>query len=252
MGPATPSPRMRRERERRERLFLAAARELLLERGYLGLTMDRVAERTEYSKGTLYQHFSNKEEIVVALGIAIAEVQQRLFRRAAEFEGLSRERLFAIGRAYRAWAMGYPEDIAVTQIIKHRSLRGKVGAELVARLDGCEQTCSDILSGVVREGVAAGDVALPAGFEPGHLAFGLWAMSWGSYTLTLMDFDLSKLEVADSFALLDRHCHALLDGYGWRPLYADHDWNDVLRRVEQHLEASLPPPAEALGSADPT
>ena len=241
--PPPSSPRMQRERARRERQFLSAARELLLERGYLGLTMDRIAERTEYSKGTLYQHFANKEEIVVALGIEIAEVQRELFQRATEFEGGTRERLFAIGRAYRAWALGYPQDIAVTQIIKHRTLRDKVGPERVAALDACEQTCSDILSGVVRDGVAAGDVQLPAGLEPGHLAFGLWAMSWGSYTLTLMDFDLAKLEVADSFALLDRHCHALLDGYGWRPLHSEHDWEAVGRRVAAHLDA----PADECG-----
>ncbi len=245
---APSSPRMQRERARRERQFLSAAREILLERGYLGLTMDRIAERTEYSKGTLYQHFANKEEIVVALGIAIAEVQQHLFQRATQFEGGTRERLFAIGRAYRAWALGYPQDIAVTQIIKHRSLRNKVGPQRVAELDACEQACSDILSGVVRDGVEAGDVQLPEGFEPGHLAFGLWAMSWGSYTLTLMDFDLTKLEVADSFALLDRHCHALLDGYGWRPLHAEHDWDAVQGRIAAHLDAAVTDPDEPTSS----
>ena len=40
---------------------------MLLERGYLGLTMDRIAKATEYSKGTIYHHFSSKEVLLEAL-----------------------------------------------------------------------------------------------------------------------------------------------------------------------------------------
>ena len=59
--------RKQREIAEREQLILGIAAEMLVERGYLGLTMDRIAAATEYSKGTIYQHFPNKEEIVAAL-----------------------------------------------------------------------------------------------------------------------------------------------------------------------------------------
>ena len=49
---------------------------MLLEKGYLGLTMDRIADEAEYSKGTIYQHFTCKEEIVAALGIRSAKKRQ--------------------------------------------------------------------------------------------------------------------------------------------------------------------------------
>ena len=48
------SNRKEREIREREELILAVGRDLLLERGYLGMTMDKIAEATEYSKGLEY------------------------------------------------------------------------------------------------------------------------------------------------------------------------------------------------------
>ena len=59
--------RKQREFEQREQLILKIAREMLIQQGYLGLRMDHIADRIEYSKGTIYQHFPNKEEIILAL-----------------------------------------------------------------------------------------------------------------------------------------------------------------------------------------
>ena len=61
------STRKARELEAREALILDTAQRLVEERGYLGMNMDLVAEATEYSKGTIYQHFSCKEELLSAL-----------------------------------------------------------------------------------------------------------------------------------------------------------------------------------------
>ena len=47
--------------------MLETARRLLLEIGYNGLTMERIAEAAEYSKGTIYNHFPCKEEIIAEL-----------------------------------------------------------------------------------------------------------------------------------------------------------------------------------------
>lgn len=60
----------RRERERlaRRRAMLAAALAVFAEKGYAGATLDEVAERAEFGKGTLYNYFpGGKEEILFAL-----------------------------------------------------------------------------------------------------------------------------------------------------------------------------------------
>ncbi|MEM9015773.1 MAG: helix-turn-helix domain-containing protein, partial [Verrucomicrobiota bacterium] len=59
--------RKRREFEAREKMVVEHADELLLDRGYLGLNLDELADRVEYSKATLYHHFSSKEDLVLAV-----------------------------------------------------------------------------------------------------------------------------------------------------------------------------------------
>ncbi|MBN1447254.1 MAG: TetR/AcrR family transcriptional regulator [Bacteroidetes bacterium] len=55
-------------RKERERLFkrqeiVTAAREVFAMRGYDAATLDEIAERAEFSKGTLYNYFQNKDEL---------------------------------------------------------------------------------------------------------------------------------------------------------------------------------------------
>jgi AcrR family transcriptional regulator len=60
----------RRERERlaRRQAILDAALAVFADKGYAGATLDEVAERAEFCKGTLYNYFpGGKEEILFAL-----------------------------------------------------------------------------------------------------------------------------------------------------------------------------------------
>ncbi|MDA7950753.1 MAG: TetR/AcrR family transcriptional regulator, partial [Pirellulaceae bacterium] len=59
--------RRQREFQQREDQILLSARKILANQGYLGLNMDKIADEIEYAKGTVYQHFSCKEEIIIAL-----------------------------------------------------------------------------------------------------------------------------------------------------------------------------------------
>jgi TetR/AcrR family transcriptional regulator, repressor of fatR-cypB operon len=61
-------PRRERERIARRQAMLDAARAVFAERGYEQATLDEVAERAEFGKGTLYNYFDGgKEGILRAL-----------------------------------------------------------------------------------------------------------------------------------------------------------------------------------------
>jgi AcrR family transcriptional regulator len=64
--PVQPSLR-ERQRAEREQLILQEAERLLRDEGYEGLVMERLAERVGISKGTVYQHFAKKEDLVGAI-----------------------------------------------------------------------------------------------------------------------------------------------------------------------------------------
>ncbi len=60
-------PLKERQRQEREELILQASEEVLLAKGYQDTSMDEIAARVGIAKGTLYLHFSGKEDLVIAL-----------------------------------------------------------------------------------------------------------------------------------------------------------------------------------------
>src|SRR5689334_21338653 len=88
-----------KQRQEREDLILQAAEEVLLERGYHEMVMDEIASRVGIAKGTLYLHFSRKEDLVYAI---IERQMQTLTRTVEQINarsGSAQERLTLIGEA---------------------------------------------------------------------------------------------------------------------------------------------------------
>jgi AcrR family transcriptional regulator len=67
----------------RERL-LAAARSVIEEGGYSAATVAAIAERAGVASGTLYRHFSSKEELFVELFRSVCDREVAAMRSAAE------------------------------------------------------------------------------------------------------------------------------------------------------------------------
>jgi AcrR family transcriptional regulator len=83
----TDSGRSRKEREHKRRRdeILGAALSVFSERGYYGTTMAQISQKSEYPLGSIYKHFSGKEQVFhdmvmdrgVRLGRLIAEAAAR-------------------------------------------------------------------------------------------------------------------------------------------------------------------------------
>jgi AcrR family transcriptional regulator len=71
-----------RSREAREKL-LAAAIDVLLDKGYAGLTTKEVALRAGLSNGALMHHYENKEELIVAATAAVYDESLERARKSA-------------------------------------------------------------------------------------------------------------------------------------------------------------------------
>ncbi len=82
---STPTPKQL-QIQNRELKILEIAREHVVSEGYHGLNMDRIAEEIKSSKGTVYNHFGCKEEIIIALAVQTMEKRAVLFQDAAQFK----------------------------------------------------------------------------------------------------------------------------------------------------------------------
>jgi AcrR family transcriptional regulator len=100
----------RKERERQEMRgkILEAAREMFLEEGYDKTSIRNIAEKIEYSPGTIYQYFEDKDEIFF---IIHQEGFDKLFEMMAVVNEISNpvEKLKTLGQIYMQFAIENPE-----------------------------------------------------------------------------------------------------------------------------------------------
>ena len=227
----------RKEREKREReaRILQLAQDMLGESGYLGLSMDRIAAEMEYSKGTIYQHFPNKEEIILALANQALETRVSMFEKAAAWKGTTRERMAAIGMAAAHFVRLYPHHFAVEQLVRSGSIWEKTTPNRRSFLLHCEASCMRVLGGVVRDAVTAGDLNLRAGITPVDVVFGLWSMNFGAYIIITSTDTLGFQGIPDPERTLWLNLSTLLDGYQWRALSTDVDYEAIAQEIAQQL-----------------
>ena len=178
--------RKQREIQQREARILEVARQMLAEGGYLGLNMDRIAAKMEYAKGTIYQHFRNKEEIIIALANETLARRTEMFARAAAFTGRSRERMVAMGVAYQLYVRLHPDHSDLEQIVGAPSIWEKTSPEAREKMQACKGRCIGIIDGVIRDAIAQGDLELPEPVTPDDLRFGLWALARGRQTCSFL------------------------------------------------------------------
>jgi len=93
------SGRTRQPAADRRKAFLAAARDVFLERGYANSSIDAVVERSGGSKATVYQLFGNKEGLLAALVAEGAEELAHLVD-ALPLDGGLEESLRKFGHGY--------------------------------------------------------------------------------------------------------------------------------------------------------
>jgi AcrR family transcriptional regulator len=162
----------RRERERaeREKLIVAAARELVETEGWDAVTTRRLAEKVEYSQPVLYSHFAGKDAIMAAVAVeGFADLAEEL-RTARAAVDTADEALAAVGKAYTSFADRRPAlyDAMFNQTVDLPFATPEAPAALRAGFDE--------LAEAVRPHVGAADL--------GPLTETFWAALHGLATLT--------------------------------------------------------------------
>jgi len=229
--------RKQREIQDREELILDTARRLLLQNGFNGTTMDAIAKEIEYSKGTVYQHFASKEDLVCALSVRTMRRLVEKFERAATFRGRARERMCAVGAAYEYFFRLNPEDLFIQGMIKGSEVAEKVEQAKQNELMACDDRNFQICAGIARDAIAQGDLELPTRESVESMTFGLWALTFGSFSIyELFGDDLEhRRGIRKPFQVVRRNCHYLMDGYGWKPLFREWDYEHTYERIDTEV-----------------
>jgi AcrR family transcriptional regulator len=163
------SRRQRRRQDTREEI-LAAAREVLLERGAADLSLREVARRAGFTPGALYKYFDSKDDVVSALADRAMSALLEAF--AGVPAGLPPdERAVEMGMAYLEFAYANPQDVAVI-------LRHDLAAHDDASPTATHRELEDAVKSVFRDGARQGVFAI-AVEDADYIAYGAWALVQG-------------------------------------------------------------------------
>ena len=193
-------PTVRGERTREE--ILVAATTVVLESGPNAFSLREVARRAQLAPSALYNHFDSREALIVALAIrALGALSAYLG--AAPDDGTARERLRALGTAYRAFAKERPQEYRlIFECLENPPTSWEaylgVAEPFLLIVDACSR------------GLASGEFVDRAGAGAGGMAYALWALCHGHASLTARN--LSHVE-GDFDALASAGIEALLAGF---------------------------------------
>lgn len=229
--------RKQREIAKRHALFLEIAENILAEEGFHLLSMERIAELAEYSKGTVYQHFTCKEEILIQLCIKCMTQLNSLFMKAAQFDGTQRDRIIAVFYAHQLWSrIGNNR----TDMIMHLSMHGvreKVTERSLTQHDELEQNLVGLVSRIVQQAIDDGELPKHKHMQPAEIVFGFWSLNSGGQVLQQSDLPLEDFGVSDADMSLLKMVNVALDGLNWQPLHNETQFKKLIKKFNSHLFA---------------
>lgn len=218
----------------RETRILDTARDMLLSNGYYAMTMDRVAEASEYPKGTVYQRFACKEDIVVALAIQCLQQRLEMMRRGGAYPGRTRERVVAIGESMALYSRLHPDNSRIIHMATG-PIREKASPDRIQALRRIESDTVSFFQHIMEQAVI--DHELPAR-DPAtirQIMYALWMLEEGGYMMAESGMPQNALGIENPFQELWWIFNRLADAYEWRPLLAEQDWEEKLAHIRRTL-----------------
>tara|TARA_R110000787_G_scaffold42377_19_gene104251 strand:- start:2125 stop:2856 length:732 start_codon:yes stop_codon:yes gene_type:complete len=209
--------RRQREVAEREALFLDVALELVREESLLNLQMSRIAEKAEYAVGTLYLHFSSKEDLLLALVTRTVKDYYDLTRKASEWKAPSRDRMFAVGVGDLVFVKKHPDYFRIVQYILCEVAWNAASEQRKQAFHDANRPGLNLVSTIVEDARRSGDLEID-GQTAEELALGVWAICSGYHNFTHAEGLLNHLSITEPYFLMCRHLQNLLDGYHWKPI----------------------------------
>lgn len=216
----------------RELQIIEAALELLSEIDISLLTMDKVVAQVPYSKGTVYNHFTSKEDLLAGIANHALRTMVGLFQRALAYEGSSRERYMAMQFAYLLWSLLNPTLFRTCICAKSPAVWGKTSAERMEEHQMLEQKMMAVWHEIIDIGLAEGCFTMPAHMNKQQVAFSGWAGGYG--TIMLLNDDIETCAGRNGLYLEREYFNSMniyMDGLAWGPMSSEKDYRQVIQRI---------------------
>ncbi|MFK5948790.1 MAG: TetR/AcrR family transcriptional regulator [Methylococcales bacterium] len=221
----------------REHCLVTLALKIMHKDGNSSLSMETLTAQSDYSKGTIYNHFSCKEDLLSAISIQSMVQLKDLFSRAILFKGNTRERLIAIQFAYLVHAQLNPEQFMCILTCKTTAVTEKASHQRQQICVNKENEILDLFNALVKEAEINHELNInqPNGLQ--LVTFCNWSVSFGSLALLM---HIEDSQVTNTLDLQEAFLHnicMMLDGVGWKPHSSQWDYNKTINRIKSEIFA---------------
>lgn len=209
-------------REREEEI-LDQALEIISKNGIVLLTMDKLVANVNYSKGTVYKHFSSKEDVLAGLCNRNMRSVMELFIRAADIDGNAREKMTAIGFAYMVSVLLSPQHFtlvmnAKTELFEAASIKRQ------EEHDDIDGKLLNVICKIIQGAVSNKELVLDVPDDIQKISFSLWSMAFG--TISLLLNGEKACSTTTGLILEDRviaNGNIVMNGWNWSEPLRDQD-----------------------------
>jgi hypothetical protein len=157
--------------------------------------------------------------------------QLDLFNQAAALPGRPRERIIALSEAEELFFRLHPHHYRALQMIRVASQISQPVRGRRDMISTCESRLLSHLMNVIGDATAMNDLSLPKEWEPGELAFTVWALAFGTRALMNTSVAVRQLGIHNGFKTSRQTLDLLLDALEWQPLSCAWDYEQTRKRA---------------------
>ncbi|USE35372.1 TetR/AcrR family transcriptional regulator [Endozoicomonas sp. SCSIO W0465] len=208
------------KRAQRETTIIQSTLTILKEKGFMDLKMSEVAKQAQLSMGTVYSHFSSKEDLLLGCAIHISRMIASIFHTVLSSPAPAMERLLTLNMAI--WLCDarqphhyYLRQLAMTPDIWQRASTGRARA-----LDDIYHEKSQKVAALIIELMADNPAITDERREDtlSDILMGIWSLGEGLFQISMSGFGLKQpsLQKDNGFSLLTSNLAKYLQGWGWQ------------------------------------
>ncbi len=186
----------------------------------MDLKMSEVAKQAQFSMGTVYSHFSSKEDLLLGCTIDISRTITSVFHKVLNSPAPAMERLLTLNMAIWLCYDRQPHHYFLRQLAMTPEIWQRASTGRAQVLDGIYQEMSQIVKALIIELMEDNPAITDKNGEDelSDILMGIWSLGEGLFQISMSGFGLKQpsLQKDNGFSLLTSNLAKYLQGWGWR------------------------------------
>ena len=175
--------RRKREKEQRRNAILNAARKLFFEKGFRHVTVDNIARKAEFSKGSVYLYFSSKEEIYTQILLSDIDKFNRKSSHVIRNEKPAEELLLDFACTYVDFFLNDRELFRIMMTFMLHTEELNLTEDVYQRIVDATNRNAEVIENILQQGIDSGEFPRDINLRQSRNA--LWGLLNGIVSLHL-------------------------------------------------------------------